>query len=212
MPLPVPPALKPRKTPAQRRARVTVDAIYEATIQVLLRDGMAGLTTTRVAARAGVSVGTLYQYFPHKQALIHALNARYLDLLASRVEDVAAAQAGQPIAQMVGALIDTYWQAKTDRAEVTRALYRSVVELDNEALLQGFAARVDAATTAMLATAPDVSIADAAAVNLTLTSVIYGTVRNAFERGLSPGETDTLRRSLHAMCRAYLETLPQRVP
>ena len=55
-------ALNPRKKPAQSRSKVTVDAIFEATIQVLLADGLQRLTTTRVAERAGVSVGTLYQY------------------------------------------------------------------------------------------------------------------------------------------------------
>ena len=63
-------ALKPRKTPRQARSAATVEAIFEATIQVLLVDGYAGLTTTRVAGRAGVSVGTMYQYFPHL-SLIH---------------------------------------------------------------------------------------------------------------------------------------------
>jgi hypothetical protein len=65
---PAPPdGLKPRKTPRQARAEATLDAIFEATIQVLLAVGERRLTTTRVAERAGVSVGTMYQYFPHKQ-------------------------------------------------------------------------------------------------------------------------------------------------
>jgi AcrR family transcriptional regulator len=58
--------LEPRKTPVQERSTVTVEAIYEATFQVLLAVGPDRLTTTRVAERAGVSVGTLYQYFPNK--------------------------------------------------------------------------------------------------------------------------------------------------
>ena len=99
--------LQPRKTPVQTRARVTVDAIFEATIQVLLRDGMNGLTTTAVAERAGVSVGTMYQYFPNKQALVFALNERYLDALAARIEATCAAQAGGPLMDMVEALIET---------------------------------------------------------------------------------------------------------
>ena len=61
-------ALEPRKTPVQARSTVTVEAISEATIQVLLRHGAERLTTTRVAQRAGVSVGTLYQYYPNKQS------------------------------------------------------------------------------------------------------------------------------------------------
>lgn len=144
----------PRKRPLQRRARATLDAIFEATIQVLLRDGPRQLTTTRVAERGGVSVGTMYQYFPHKGALIHALNARYLDALAARIEEACQARHGAPLDVMVEALVGTYWQAKTERADVTRALYRSVVEIDNEAMVEAFAARVDAATAAMLASAP----------------------------------------------------------
>lgn len=202
-----PSALKPRKTPRQARARVTVDAIFEATIQVLLRDGPHRLTTTRVAERAGVSVGTMYQYFPNKQALIHALNERYLDALADRIEAVCTAQNGRPLGQMVEALIETYWRAKTERADVTRALYRSVAEMDNSAMIHAFAARVDTATSAMFASASDARLADVAATNLTLVTVIFGTVRNAFERALSPAEAEALRRNLVVMCRAYLRSV-----
>ena len=68
-----PTAFEPRKSPVQARSTVTVEAIYEATIQVLLSQGAERLTTTRVAERAGVSVGTLYQYFPNKQSLLFAV-------------------------------------------------------------------------------------------------------------------------------------------
>ena len=199
-----PPALKPRKRPRQARARVTVDAIFEAAIQVLLRDGPHRLTTTRVAERAGVSVGTMYQYFPNKQALIYALNERYLDALAGKIEATCRAQHGAPIGQMVEALVDTYWRAKTERADVTRALYRSVAEMDNQALVEDFAARVNAATTAMLVSAPDAALADPEATNLTLVTVIFGTVRNAFERTLPAKTAEALRGELVIMCRAYL--------
>ena len=66
-------AFEPRKMPLQARAAVTVQAISEATIQVLLSLGADRLTTTRVAERAGVSVGTLYQYFPNKEAILVAM-------------------------------------------------------------------------------------------------------------------------------------------
>jgi len=63
-------AFEPRKMPVQTRATVTVGAICEATIQVLLSHGPDRLTTTRVADRAGVTVGTLYQYYPNKPSLL----------------------------------------------------------------------------------------------------------------------------------------------
>lgn len=183
---------------------MTVEAIFEATIQVLLRDGMNALTTTRVAERAGVSVGTMYQYFPNKQALVYALNARYLDALAARIEVTCQEQSGAPLGPMVEALIETYWTAKTERADITQALYRSVAELNNDALIHAFADRVDRATTEMFSSASDANFADTSRTNLSLVTVIYGTVRNAFERALSEREVTDLKQDLKTMCRAYL--------
>jgi AcrR family transcriptional regulator len=203
-----PRTLSPRKKPRQARAAFTLDAIFEATIQLLVSHGMHRITTTKVAERAGVSVGTLYQYFPHKEALVYALNQRYLERLATRIEGTCRTRQGRPIGEMVEALIDTYWRAKTERPDVTRALYRSVAELDNQPLIDDFARRVDAATAAMLTTASDATFTDLKVVNLTLLTVIFGTVRNAFERNLRPADSRRLRRQLVTMCRAYLEARP----
>ena len=197
--------LNPRKTPRQARATVTLDAIFEATIQVLVADGPHRLTTTRVAQRAGVSVGTMYQYFPHKQALFYALNERYLGVLAGKVEAACLAQRGAAIRQMVDALVTTYWHAKTERPEVTRALYRSVVEIDNESLLAAFASRVDAATANMLASASDATFEDIPTVNLTLLATVFGAVRNVFERNLPEDEQRAVQDQLIMMCHAYLQ-------
>ncbi|RSH65580.1 TetR/AcrR family transcriptional regulator [Stutzerimonas stutzeri] len=206
MPPSAPPSLKPRRLPRQARALATVDSIFEATLQVLISDGPRRLTTTRVAARAGVSVGSMYQYFPHKQALFYALNERYLVSLSGRIEATCAAQHGAATGQMIEALVATYWLAKTERPEVTRALYRSVAELDNEPLIAAFAMRADAATAKMLASASDARFADLPTVILTLLSTIFGTVRSVFERGLSAGQGEAVRAQLVVMCVAYLQT------
>lgn len=205
MPLKTPTHLIARKKPRQARATATLDAIFEATIQVLVANGPRRLTTTRVAERAGVSVGTMYQYFPHKQALFYALNERYLSTLAETVENACAAQHGALIDQMAEALVTTYWNAKTERPEVTRALYQSVVELDNEALIEAFSRRVDAATAAMLASASDAVFANLRAVNLTILTTIFGTVRSAFERNLPSSDANAVHRQLVLMCSTYLE-------
>ena len=75
-----------------------MDAILEATIQVLLSVGKERLTTTRVASRAGVSVGTLYQYFPNKSALLQAALKRHLDEVTDAVELVCNAAEGGTLA------------------------------------------------------------------------------------------------------------------
>lgn len=204
MPAALRPSLTPRKQPRQARSLATVNAIFEATIQVLVSDGPRRLTTTRVADRAGVSVGSMYQYFPHKQALFYALNERYLVSLAERIEATCLAQHGRCLEDMVKALVTSYWTVKTERPEVTRALYRSVAELDNEPLIAAFAKRVDVATENMLLTAADASFTELPTVTLTLLSTIFGTVRNLFERDLPADKGDVVCQQLTIMCIAYL--------
>jgi AcrR family transcriptional regulator len=63
-----------RKQPVQKRAQLTIDAIFEATSQIVDREGVVGLTTNKIAAKAGFSVGTLYQYFSSKEAIFRAMS------------------------------------------------------------------------------------------------------------------------------------------
>jgi AcrR family transcriptional regulator len=83
-----PSPLKPRKTPRQQRSTETVNVILEAAARVLERHGLAGFTTNAVAERAGVSIGSLYQYFPSKEALTATLIRRETSTL---IENAAAA-------------------------------------------------------------------------------------------------------------------------
>ena len=84
-------SLNPRKKPQQRRSRVTIDTIFEATIQVLLANGLDRITTIQIAERAGVSVGSLYQYFPNKNALLAAVVKRHV----GEVVDITIAPASR---------------------------------------------------------------------------------------------------------------------
>ena len=70
--------LTPRKIPSQERSRETVAAIYQAAAQVFSRNGYADTTTDQIAERAGVSIGTLYQYFPSKEAISLGLWEKHL--------------------------------------------------------------------------------------------------------------------------------------
>jgi AcrR family transcriptional regulator len=197
--------LTPRKTPRQTRATVTLNAILEATIQVLVAMGPRRLTTTRVAARAGVSVGTMYQYFPNKQALLHAVTARYLDLVAGRVEQACRERHGAPIGRMAEALVESFWLANVARCDVTRALYRASVEAGTGALVEEFSKRIESATAAMFATACDAQFADLAIVNVTLLNSLFGTIRSLFDRSLPKPWACGVQQQLIFMCRSYLE-------
>ena len=69
--------LSPRKSPRQERSRATVEAILEATTDILIRQGAGRLTTNRIAERAGVNIASLYQYFPGKEAIVAELRRRH---------------------------------------------------------------------------------------------------------------------------------------
>jgi AcrR family transcriptional regulator len=205
-----PDTLQPRKQPRQARSAVTVAAILEATIQVLLRDGAPQLTTTRVAARAGVSVGTLYQYFPNKQALLYAVLQQQLEAVAATVETACRQHRGQPLADMSDGLVNAYIDAKTTNIKASRALYLMAAEFDTADLLGEISRRIDRAMTAMLATASDVDLPRLPTVTFALRATLAGTVRVVLERGATPAMLKMLRSELPAMCRAYLAAATQR--
>ena len=81
---------RPRKTPQQARSHETVRIIVETAARILERDGRDGFSTNAVAERAGVSIGSLYQYFPRKEALLGALIMRETSLLIDDAERAAA--------------------------------------------------------------------------------------------------------------------------
>ncbi len=82
--------MEPRKVPRQSRSKATVAAILDACAEEVGRGGYHGLTTNRVAERAGVSVGTLYQYFPNRDAVAGALVVRTLERLLTAMRDALA--------------------------------------------------------------------------------------------------------------------------
>jgi AcrR family transcriptional regulator len=114
-----------RKQPRQRRSRATVDALVEATGQVLAREGLERTTTRRIAERAGVSVGSLYQYFPGREALVAALVERMLEEDRRLFQRVAREHARASLRELVEAVC----RAFVRRHLAQRALYREVLPL-----------------------------------------------------------------------------------
>jgi AcrR family transcriptional regulator len=100
----------PRKEPAQQRSKATVEAIVAATARVLVRDGYDALSTNRVAKEAGVSVGSLYQYFPGKEALVAAVMEQYAsrmqENIAARLQSAGTAATAEEVAtEMIRAML-----------------------------------------------------------------------------------------------------------
>jgi AcrR family transcriptional regulator len=102
----------PRRVPRQRRARATVEAVLDAVARVVKREGTARLTTNRIAEAAGVSIGSLYQYFSDRRAILVALRDRHVAEMGAVVErrlvDHAAATLPALIRGLVEALIEAH--------------------------------------------------------------------------------------------------------
>jgi AcrR family transcriptional regulator len=198
------PTLTPRKIPRQGRSIATVDAIFEATTQLLLADGLSRLNTSRVARRAGVSVGTLYQYFPNKQALLFAVLERHLAMLAGAIEKACAENPCVTKEMIAETIVKAYLQAKMAQAEISPALYRVALELDVRELIELATRRSARAIEAMLSTARDCHFADPGLVAQTLTAALYGTVPAFCHQVLTPANGIEAERQLTIMFRSYL--------
>lgn len=198
-------ALTPRKRPRQARSQATVDVIFEATIQVLLSQGSQRLTTTRVAERAGVSVGTLYQYYPNKQALLYAVLERHLDRIGDAVQVAAQSAHRATLADMVRVVVHAFVSAKTTRVDEARALYGVASELEAVALVNAIGKRSIEAIGAMLLTAPKVRFANPTLTAYMVFTAMVGPTRAMLEGGAPPKMLRALPDQLHSLCLGYLQ-------
>lgn len=114
----------PRREPRRRTGRAIVDALLDAASGLLATQGLAGMTTNAVAERAGVSVGSLYQYFPNKQALVSAVSDRLNAALVAEVERLVASDGAADV--KLDALVALLCSSDVGDLAVRRALLRDV--------------------------------------------------------------------------------------
>ena len=197
-------AFEPRKTPVQARSTVTVEAIFEATIQVLLTHGADRLTTTRVANRAGVSVGTLYQYYPNKRSLLFAVFEDHLDKVSRAVEVACEDACHKHMSEMIKQVVEAYVDVKMQRADISVALYKVAPDVGGPALVKRTGQRLRKAIESMLLTAPDLKLSpDRFAIDMML-SAMSGAMRSALEAGASRAMFRKTREHLVLLCHSYM--------
>jgi AcrR family transcriptional regulator len=133
----------PRKRPRQDRSEATVDAILEAAAREFASEGYEAATTNRIAEAAGTSVGSLYQYFPSKDAIAVELARRFragrLAFARTQLESVG----DKPLATVVRALFSSFLRADGIRPELYRVLISQVLRTD-AAELRGYEEKLEA--------------------------------------------------------------------
>ena len=199
-------ALQPRKTPVQARSAASVDAVLEATLQVLVAVGKERLTTTRVAERAGVSVGTLYQYFPNKSSLLQATLRRHFDGVAAAVLDACQQQRGNTLENMGAELADRFLAAKLADGKSSVALYAVSSDVDGIEIALEMRMKTQGAVRAMLETASDGPLRDPEMATAVLLGILSGLSRQLLEAPSPESVYPTYRQELRAAVVAYLAT------
>ncbi len=121
--------ITPRKQPRQQRSRATVDAILDATAQVLVRQGYDRCSTNRIAKVAGVSVGSLYQYFPNKQALVMAVAERHARNMIELLGETLSQLGDAPIPIAVRTYVKAMVRAHAVEPELHHALVQLVLQV-----------------------------------------------------------------------------------
>ena len=113
-------AIKPRRQPRQARSRERVDRILDAAAQLLLEEGYDAVKTNHIARRAGVSIGSIYQFFPNRVAIFHALAVRYLDRISEVLAKKLATAQARPWRAVIDDVIDTLAEIwRTEPAFIT---------------------------------------------------------------------------------------------
>jgi len=171
-----------RKQPTQERAQRTIETIFEATAQIMEEDGEAALSTNKVAKRAGVSIGTLYQYFPTKEAIllamIHRERRRTMDEMQTMLAQAVLEQRDPytVLRERIHVLIESFGAGH----RVKRAMIRSAWRMDHhESITQALREGADHIAIA-LSQVQDPALRPATpAMMFVVTRAVMGAIRSA---------------------------------
>ncbi|MEQ1107185.1 TetR/AcrR family transcriptional regulator [Acinetobacter seifertii] len=198
-------ALKPRKSPVQARSTATIEVLHEATIQVLLKEGIVKCNTTRIAERAGVSVGSIYQYYPNRDSLLAAVLQRHLDSVAEKIEELCLKYEKTSIRTLISALVDEIILAKLSNPEESKALYAISGERGGLDLSKRMNDRMLAAVSNLLGSASDIEFDDSQIVAEFVLGAIMGLIRRVLENQVTDKVEQVLDSHLKLMVVAYLQ-------
>lgn len=191
-----------RRVPTQQRSRATFDAIVEAAAHVLAARGWAKFTTNEVALVAGASIGSLYQYFPDKLALVESVHMRHLGAVLAALPIPGMSEVATPLATRVARVIDGIVDVHATNQRLHRVMLEEV-PLAKHAIDRDFEAEYLRRYQALVLPDPHraPNPADIIAARA-IASAVEGTVHTAASRG----ELDTpeVRRELKGMVGAFL--------
>ena len=200
-------ATTPRRRPRQERAQVTRDAMLIAVERVLARHGVAGLTTNHVAEIGGVSIGSVYQYFPNKQALVAALIERNLAQFEASFHQVLEAERDTPPERAIVAMALALRTTFHGQGKVHLELIEQVGALELTSMIEAALKRMIGTLSRYLAGNPRLAVRDPDLAALVIVRAVEGVSRAWPDRGEALDE-EALARETAAMILGYLPRRP----
>lgn len=198
-------AVSPRKAPVQTRSGQTVETILAAATRVLIKEGAVGFTTNRVAERAGVSIGSLYQYFPNKESILAELVRRHLADLERGINHIAERALTAPLGEVVHALIEDNVRAHLIDPKLHGVLTEQVQSLGRFRWQDEFAERVTARVRALLeARKSELAVKDLDLATYVLTRTVEACVHDGVTARPQEMTNGALARDLTRMIMGYL--------
>jgi AcrR family transcriptional regulator len=194
---------KPRKQPVQARSKFTVESILDSVVQVLIAEGKGRLTTTRVASRAGVSVGTLYQYFPNKRSLLQAALRRKLTLVTEAIETACLELRGEALCTIVEGVAKAFFRVKLRDPAASLALYAISSDVDGLRIAEELRRRSNTALASALESSPDRFAVPIHQAVFVIQAAMIGVSRQMLETRVPAREHSAIQQSLVMMLCAY---------
>ena len=204
------PQISSRKRPQQARSNDLVAAILEAAIQVLAQEGAARFTTTRVADRAGVSVGSIYQYFPNKAAILFRLQSDEWQQTSRMLGDTLREASRSP-PERVRRLVHAFVKSECDEAAMRVALNDAApLYRDAPEALAAHASGKQIVQAFMRVALPDASEPTRAMAGGLIKTTLSEVGKQFSESPRSQAEIEAYADAMADMFCAYLRHLDQR--
>ncbi len=202
----------PRKLPTQSRSKATVDAIIEAATHILREQGLQALSTNKVAEMAGVSIGSLYQYFPNKDAIMVALAIASHDRMQVQLFAALSAAASEPIDRALDLVLTQIAAWRASDPKLLSAIDNYIPTVTEQAEVVNF---LDQSSTAVVETflrarGDEIGVTDYAAAAFLLVHTIQPLAQRLHALQLrDPERVPRVRAELHKMIIGYIRGAPR---
>jgi len=196
----------PRKLPSQTRSKIMVDTILEATARILVKKGFAGTTTNGVAELAGVSIGSLYQYFPSREALVVAIAQRHSNKLKTTLEDTLSKNSNMPLEDALYELMRAIDSAHAVDPDLNRVLADELPRLGklDWKVESGRRGRAVVRTFLEMHKAEVRKGIDLETASFLITAFVEGSLNYAYRLGKEAPSRDLLIKEINEMILKYI--------